>query len=398
MNGIIRELEILSEHNIEELVLKRIKGTPIVEYNSTFIPEELIRAAGANTYYMCRGGEDEAPDAVLDNMLRFINPLARSTAGFLELGLDPVTPFADLVVAAQTDCHTVRMSELLEYKGIRLSKVGVPADWRREIAFEYYIRSLEEMLKTVESVTGKHLDDARAREYFRQSNAINGRFRRINELRLGSASPIGFEDYMRLMHLSFSVGDAELFTEKLDEIIGRLELAPARFGAEAPRILLVGRVIAIGDYTVTGILDQSGGAVVAEVLDEGVRVIEKDVDLAGDLVTAFAKNRYLDTLPIDIFQPSWEVRFRHIKQLLKSCRIDGVVWYQLAFDEIYDMEYTYISRKLDEIGMPLLKIETSYSYSPEETAKLTAQIAGFVRELQKTAERGCRRSASDGSC
>lgn len=127
----IRELSRRSQARVRELVAEKRAGTPLIEYNSSFIPEEFIRAAGANTYYMCRGGEPEPTDAVLDYMLRFMNPLSRSMAGYMELGLDPITPNADLVAIAETDCHVGRISELMEFKGVKVGKVGVPADWEK---------------------------------------------------------------------------------------------------------------------------------------------------------------------------------------------------------------------------------------------------------------------------
>lgn len=128
MKEILKELDELSKARIRELRQAKKNGTPIIQYNGTFIPEEIIRAAGAETFLICRGGEPEPPEAVLDHILRFMNPLARSMMGFLELGLDYITPISDLIVTQQTDCHIARVTEMMEYKGIKICKVGVPTD------------------------------------------------------------------------------------------------------------------------------------------------------------------------------------------------------------------------------------------------------------------------------
>ncbi len=388
MKNVLRELDKQSRAKVRELVQAKKDGTPLIEYNSTFIPEELIRAAGANTYFMCRGGEPEPTDAVLDYMLRFMNPLARSMAGYLELGLDPITPHSDLVVTAQTDCHIGRITELLEFKGVKVNKVGIPADWKKNIAFEYFVESLGKMVAAVEEITGKSVDQEKARENFAVSNRINELFRKINELRVGENSPIGFEDYIRLQHLSFSLGDPAVFAEKLEEIYEELKTAPGAYPEKAPRLLVVGRVFAIGDYVVPRLLDQFGGNVVAEFLDEGVRVTEKDVPLEGDLLENFARNRYLEKMPVTIFQPSWKERFAYIKKAVEDYRIDGVIFYQLEFDEIYDMEYTCISKWLGEMNVPLLKLETAYSYSREEMGPLATRIESFVESLKEEKKNG----------
>ena len=116
--------------------------------------------------------------------------------------------------------------------------------------------------------------------------------------------------------------------EKLTQLYEELVNAPGKFPEGAPRILFAGRALAIGDYTVPRVLKESGGVIVAEMLDEGVRVIEKDVELEGDLMHNFAKNRYLDKTPIDLFQPSWQIRYEKMKQLISDYKVDGVIWYR----------------------------------------------------------------------
>lgn len=229
MEKIVKDLDKLSKDNVKKLVQAKKDGKPLIEYNSTYIPEEIIRAAGANTYLMLRGGEPEPTDAVLDYMLRFMNPLARSMAGFLELGLDPITPKADEVVIAETDCHVGRISELLEFKKVKVAKVGIPADWQKPVAFDYYENSLRKMVEGVEEITGKSVDWDQAKKNFEYSNKINDVFRKIDELcKERDNPPIKFEDYIRLHHLSFSVGDQEVVLDALNKIYDELKDAPGR--------------------------------------------------------------------------------------------------------------------------------------------------------------------------
>lgn len=382
MKEILKELDALSRARVSKLTQAKKNGTPIIEYTGNFIPEEIIRAAGAETYLMCRGGEPEPPDAILDYMLRFMNPLARSMAGFLELGLDAITPISDLLVTQQTDCHVGRVTELLEFKGIKVSKVGVPADWDRPYAFDYYVESLRRMIAQVEEITGKKVDWDLARGYFDKSNKINALLRKIDELRKRPNPPIGLTEVIRLHHYSFMV-DADIMIEKLTELVNELENAPGKFAEDAPRIVFAGRALAIGDYTVPRVFEESGGVIVAEMLDEGVRAIEKDVELDGDLLVNFARNRYLDKLPINLFQPSWKQRYERLQQLIANYNADGVVWYQLAFDEIYDMEYACLAKWMEGGKTPLLKMESSYEYSRESMGPLTTRIESFVESLKE---------------
>jgi benzoyl-CoA reductase/2-hydroxyglutaryl-CoA dehydratase subunit BcrC/BadD/HgdB len=382
MEKMMRELEELARSRVTDLQKAKKEGKLVIQYTGYFIPEEMIRAAGAETYLMCRGGEPEAPDAVLDNMLRFMNPLARSMAGFYELGLDPVTPISDLIVMQQTDNHVGRISELFEYKKLPVFKVGVPPDWKKEIAFEYYVNSLKKLQEKLEEMTGKPLDYALFKKYLEQSNRIHAGLRKIDELRKKDNPPIGLTEFIRLNHYSFLV-DPEIFIAKLEELYDILKDAPGKFPDNAPRILFAGRVLAIGDYTAPRVVEEAGGAIVADFLDEGIRPYKNDVEIeADDLLRSYAKARYLDKPPINIFQPAWEERCAYIKQLIKDYRVDGIIWYQLSFDEIYDMEYTCLAKWMGEINMPIMKLESSYEYSREAMGPLTTRIESFVESLK----------------
>ena len=96
MEDVMREFAQLATERPTELRALKADGKKIVPYIGQFVPEELLYAAGVEPYLVCRGGEPEPPEAVLDDMLRFLNPLARSMAGFHLMGLDPVMPLADL--------------------------------------------------------------------------------------------------------------------------------------------------------------------------------------------------------------------------------------------------------------------------------------------------------------
>lgn len=248
------------------------------------------------------------------------------------------------------------------------------------IAFDYFVRSLRKMMGEVEKLTGRSADMELARKYFSETNRINAAFRRINELRKRPDQTIAFKDYMRLQHLSFIVGDTGLTASLLERLCDKLERARTT-NHGAPRLIVIGRVIAIGDYQLISLIDRCGAVVAAEMLDEGIRVSEKDVELEGDLLLNFARNRYLDKTPIDIFQPAWHTRMGKLRELIEECHADGVIWYQLAFDEIYDMEYTCVANELRELGVPLLRLETNYSYTREELGQAKIQVENFIGGL-----------------
>ena len=72
-----------------------------------------------------------------------------------------------------------------------------------------------------------------------------------------------------------------------------------------------------------------------------------------------------------------------MKELIKDLNIDAVVWYQLSFDEIYDMECAVVSKSMAEMKMPFLKLESSYEYSREAMGPLTPRVESFIESAKQ---------------
>lgn len=382
MEAIQKELAKRTKICLGRLTEETQSGKPLVAYTSTFLPAELIRAAGANVYFLCQGGDAGPADAAEDYTLECINPLARACVGYVVCGMDPLASRADLLVTGFADNHMGRMSELLEYRGVPVCKVGIPTDFQRAIARDYYRDALRRMMARVAEVTGRAADQALARAFFDQSHRISRALRRINELRRRDAAPIGIEDVLRLHHASFLFRE-EQDLQWLEGLPDALSRAAPEFPEDAPRLLLAGRVVAVGDYEILRMLDKSGCPVVAEMLDEGVRVLDGDVPLEGDLLENFARFHFSGRLPIGTFQPSWKLRFQHLRRLLEEYRVDGVIWYQLAHDEIYDMEYTCYAKWLKELDVPVVQLETDFHYTPEKAAVRESVLKGFLKTVRK---------------
>lgn len=378
----MQELDRLSGKRPLEIVKNKKEGKKVVEYFGDFIPEPWIVAAGMTPYLICKGGDPQPPEATLDYMLRFMNPLAATMAGSYLMNLDPVMPIADCVAIQQSDCHYGRMSEILEFKGVPVYKVGVPADNVVAISQEYYRNELREFRQKLEEVAGHSISDDDIRAAYAKSNRINELLRKINELRKQDNPPITFSDFIKLNHYTYRV-DYDTSIEALEKIYAALKDAPGAHKADAPRILIMGRAVALGDYMVPSIIEAAGGSIVTEFLDEAIRPFNCDISTEGDVVDAFASAMYDKKVPITIFQPAWDTRFEHLEQLIKDYRIDGVLWYQLAFDEIYDMEFTVLRARLAKTGIPVMKLESSYEYSREAMAPLTTRLESFVESIKE---------------
>jgi benzoyl-CoA reductase/2-hydroxyglutaryl-CoA dehydratase subunit BcrC/BadD/HgdB len=375
------ELAQIARTRPEKLKEQKKKGIKIVGYIGRFVPEELIYASGALPYLLCRGGQPEPPDAVIPYMLRFMSPYSRSQIGYHLLGIDPVVPMLDLIVVQCSDCHESRLADLFEYFKLPTARLGVPPDWEKSLSRNYYYKGLAQLKEKLEVLTGNKISDKKIKESIESTNKIRDLLKKINMLRREQPPHLGGYDFIRLNHYSFYC-DPKMLTGKLEDLYKELQKGKSPFSRVAPRILLAGHVVAVGDYVVPKLIEDSGGVIAAEFLDEGLRHCAWNVKADGDLMRNLGEAYFLERTPPSIFQPAWEKRVEIMKKLIKDFNIDGVIWYELSFDEIYDMECSIISKTLNEMNIPFLKLESSYEYSREAMAPLATRVESFI-ELVK---------------
>jgi benzoyl-CoA reductase/2-hydroxyglutaryl-CoA dehydratase subunit BcrC/BadD/HgdB len=385
----IDELAQIARTRPEQLKEQKRKGIKIVGYVGRFVPEELIYASGAVPYLLCRGGQPEPPDAVIPYMLRFMSPYSRSQIGYHLLGVDPVLPMLDLIVVQCSDCHESRLADLFEYFKLPTLRLGVPPDWEKTLSYNYYYEGLVRLKEKLEAITGNGISERGLSESIILANRARDILSKINSLRKKLLPPISGADFIQLNHYSFH-SDREAQIPKLTDIYSELQEEKSPFQKEMPRLLLAGHVVGIGDYVVPKLIEESGGIIAAEFLDEGVRHYRNNVKTDGNLLDNLARTYYLERIPPTIFQPAWEKRVGIVKDIIRDSDIDGVIWYELTFEETYDMECSIISKVLGEMDVPFLKLESSYEYSREAMAPLITRVESFIETVKR------RRSYQDG--
>jgi benzoyl-CoA reductase/2-hydroxyglutaryl-CoA dehydratase subunit BcrC/BadD/HgdB len=379
--AIMEELAQVTRTRPEILRQTKKEGGKIVGYTGRFVPQELICACNAEPYLLCRGGEPEPPDAVLPYMLRFMSPFARAQIGYHLLGLDPVIPMLDLVITQCDDCHMVRLADLFEYFKFPTQRIGVPADWGKSISRDYYHKRLVDLKNGLENLTGTNISDKKLKEAIDSINRIREVLANISLLRKKQPPPISGYDFLRLNHYCFSC-KPDYLVKKLEELHNELNNNTVPASNNPTRILLAGHVVAIGDYVVPKIIEDSGAVIVAEFMDEGIWHHQWKIETDGDLMNNLVETYYRQRTPPSIFQPSWEDRTNYLKQLISDFNVDGVIWYQLSFEEIYDIECSIVSKAMKEMKVPFLKLESSYEYAREAMGPLTTRIESFIESIK----------------
>lgn len=365
----------------QKLQSYKASGMKLVGYTGRFVPEELIRAAGAVPVLLCKGGAPEPPEATLPYILRFMSPFARAQIGYHLIGIDPIIPMLDLIIAQCDDCHMSRLADMLEYFQLPTTRVGVPSDWKNPRSGVYYQQELSKLKQKLETLTDQPITDASLEQSIHTSNLIRTHFAAILHLRKNSPPPISGYEFIQLNHASFSIDAGELISQ-LGSLEAHLVVRKSPFDSDSPRILVCGHVVAIGDYTIPKLLENLGAVIVADFLDEGIRHPQCLVESDGNLINNLANTYFHERTPPSIFQPAWQQRFETLAQMIQDFQIDGVIWYLLSFEEIYDMESSVAEKRFQEMGIPLLRVESSYEFSREAMGPLTTRLESFIEVLK----------------
>jgi len=356
---------------------RKSEGKKVFCYYGNRVPVEIIHASGAMPYPLFDGGDAGPSEAALPYLLPFINVQALYQVGQHASGLNPIIPIADLIIIDCKESDSERVGSAFEFLELPVWKLGVPQDWEKEIAFHYYKRQLDKLKEELEGITGERLTQDKLVQSTKQYNRIGELLCKIGELRKEHPPVISGEEFIKLNHYALR-SDPDAAIKYLEKIYKDLQREKSRFTEGAQRIMVAGRGFTFGDYTPLRIIEESGGVMVTELLDEGI-VHPEAVKVDGDQMENIAQTYYRDMVPSCLFTPSWKERWQRVDRLIDEYHVSGLLYYMLSFDVIYDYEYPLFSKRADEKGVPFEMIESSYNFSREATETLRTRIESFIK-------------------
>lgn len=373
----LEEFAKLSRSYPSEVLVMKGEGKKVVCYYGSKVPVEIIHASGAAQYPLFDGGDTGPTEVALSYLLAFANVQSLYQIGQHEMGLNPVTPIADLIIIDCKESDSVRVGDVFEFKELPVWKLGVPQDWEKQMAFNYYIQQLLHLKEELEKLTKNKITNENLLESIGKYNRIRSLLSEIRLLRKKHPPLIGGHDFIRLNHYAIR-SNPEIAIKSLEKICEDLRKEKGKFTQEVQRLMIAGRGFAFGDYTLLKIIEESGGVVVTDLLDEGI-VHPGEVKVKGDPLENLAEFYYRTMVPSCLFNPSWSERLKQLDGLREEYRVKGLLYYLLRFDVIYDYEYPIFSEWANKKGLPFEMIESSYDFSREATETLKTRVESFIK-------------------
>ncbi|MGB8311678.1 MAG: double-cubane-cluster-containing anaerobic reductase [Halobacteriota archaeon] len=369
------------QRRIGQLLAHRKDGKKIVGTFCLFVPDEIIYAAGADRVILC-GGRNATVSLAEEYLPRTICPLIKSSFGSVVsmeccevVEACPHFDLVDMVVAEATCDGKKKMYEFLN-QYIPTYVIDLPQKLEDPEALRYYRGELEKFKAAMERLTGSTVTDETLRREIRSANETRRLLHRLYDLRRRDPPPVMGVDVLKVLQKQYFLSPED-FRTPLRELCDEAEQLPTE-GRHTPRIMISGCPMAGGNTKVPNIIEERGGIIVVEESCTGTRSFWDlvDEDQNKDPLTAIAE-RYLK-IPCSCMTPN-ERRIEHIRELVETFKVDGVVYYTLQSCHGYNIEKFKVQQALKRAHVPMLAIETDYSDS--DVGQIEVRVDAFMEMI-----------------
>ena len=356
-------------------------GAKVVGYlPGPYVPEELIYASGALPVCLAYGGDARIANHALSLLPPVICPFARAQMGEMLLKTNPIYKAVDMLVVPSTCQHLRKIGDMWEYfEPIEVFKLGVPYDPDEGPAPAYYRGRLIDLKQRLELLTGKMITESSMADAIAVYDRLRRALRAVSVMRRSMRPPVGGLEFMKLNHASL-YGDPAGTADMLEAFHRERSMAAPAVRGDAPRLMLIGPNVAIGDYGIVEMTESAGASIVIEDVFEGVRDYWCTVGSGGDPLDALVRAHLLDRTPEAFMRSSTEPRLESISRLMRDFRVAGVIWYELQCCEFYDQDAFFFETRLRESGIPMLVIESSYD--DMRSGSIQTRLEAFLEVVQ----------------
>lgn len=352
------------------------KGVPIVGTYCTYVPWEIIHAAGAVSASLC--AKSNKPIALAETRLpRNLCPLIKASYGHALGDTCPYFHFCGLVVAETTCDGKKKMYELLgELRPVYILQLPQRSDRPEDLAIMK--REFELLIQRLEEFTGQKVTEEKLRDAIALRNEERRAMLGLWSLMELDRPPLtGYElwEFNEYMGTHF---DKPAAIAWLNSHVADLRAAAAvedRGLQSRPRVMITGCPIN-GVPKVIQAAEDAGALVVCYENCSGQKEMRYLVDESRPPLDALAE-KYL-SIGCSIMSPNTS-RMNAIRYLSDLYHVDGILDMNLTACHTYAIEGDAVRRLAHSLGKSYLNVETDFSET--DKGQLATRIGAFVEML-----------------
>ena len=361
----------LSNHYIEEW--KR-NGGKIIGYPCTYLPEEIIYAAGILPYRL-RGTECVGLTIADTFLSRTAHcSFARSV---LELGLTGKYDFLDGVVYTNGCDHMRRAYDNWKAQDNTPSfmyMLPVPHTITPH-GLKWYQEEVILFKQHLESAFSITIDDLNLRNAIEVYNETRRLLKQLYELRNEDQPRITGAEILKIVIAAVSMPREkynQLLAQSIEEIGSRKGISNYR-----ARFMVVGS--ANDDPALIELIEATGGLVVTDSLCFGARFFWDLDDETGDPLESIATRYYYHT-PCPRMYGEFPGRIAFIKDMASKAGVDGIILQTIKYCDLHGVENALLEKNLEKEGIPTLRLEREYG-PLADTGRIRTRIQAFLERI-----------------
>ena len=363
------------------LKMKDLKeaGKKVVGTYCTFVPTELVEAAGGAVVSLCASSEEPIP-AAENHLPRNLCPLIKASYGFALQDTCPYFYFSDFIVGETTCDGKKKMFELMNE--IKETYVMQLPSSRDEVALDAWEKEVVRFWKKIEDFYGITISEEDVKKAIEVKNRERDVMLKFLELGKLNPAPIsGYEIGTRLDALGFNPDIEErcrVIEERTAEVLKNWEENYKGKESRRPRVLVTGCPNSGVREKTIRVIEEMGVDVVAFDCCNGTREKVEKVDTTMPVTRALAK-KYLN-INCSIMSPNTS-RMDYIKNMIEEYQVDGVMELVLTACHTYAIESHYVRKTAAEMNVPYLGLEVDFSSG--DAGQISTRLSAFVELLQK---------------
>ena len=357
-----------------QILEHKSRGGKVIGWLCTYVPEEVIHAAGALPIRIIGYSHEANLDDA--NAHLYINNCTFSRS-CLQLGLEGQYDFLDGVVGGSTCDGARRLFDVWrQYVGTPFHHVLTVPRKYTERAHQLYYDEVLLFKKHFEEHFGVNITEEALLKSTEVLNESRMLLHGLYELRKRDKPPISGAETLEVLNAAYRM-PKETFNTWIREYIEELKSSDKAFTGRA-RVMLVGSVLTNPEF-VKSIEDQGALVVTDELCTStrywGDRVV---IDERRPVLESIAR-RYLDNFPCARMYPS-EERFNRIIEFARDFKVDGVISEIVRYCVPYAHDLPLLTDRLNEVGVPTLALDVEYGTAG--SGQIATRVQAFLEMLE----------------
>jgi len=350
---------------------RKQSGQRIVGWTCTYVPEEILHAAGLLPIrIMGRAEETPMADAYMySNICSFVR-------NCLEEAFRKNYDFLDGYIGINACDHMRRIYDV--WKAFIPTPfthiIGVPCKFS-DSTRDFLIKEFYLLKRQIEEFFQVEITEEALGESIRLYNKTRRLLRSLYELRKQDSPPISGAEMMDVF-LAGLVMPKEEYNVMLEEYLVEISSRKAA-GDGRIRLMITGSELDDSDYI--GTIEDLGSIVVIDDLCNGTRYFWDQVEESGHPIEALAQ-RYLTRAPCARMRPQ-KIRLNHLKSLAREFRVEGLIHENIKFCGPYGGVFPIIKKGFSEIGIPTLSLQREYMGGG--SGQLRTRVQAFFEQIEE---------------